>query len=151
MTMENDDKIDLLKNLFSCLIENCEFFYVFDGNMDESKYDRLSLTYEGEAKNTKFILKLDGRKIFTGNLNDYYVDQCRGGGSPFLFRNKESESQGIAIKFYHTDRFYDEYEDKKLGAKVKSLAKDYYDTWKEDPSTRVRFWNYSQFGYDDFD
>ena len=88
--MENDDKIDLLKNLFSCLIENCEFFYVFDGNMDESKYDRLSLTYEGEAKNTKFILKLDGRKIFTGKLNDYYVDQCRGGGSPFLFRNKES-------------------------------------------------------------
>ena len=142
-------KMELLKNLFSCLIENCELFYVVDGNMDEKKSDRLSLTFEGEGENTKFILKSDGSEIFIGNLNDYYMDQCRGGGSPFLFRNKESENQGVAIKFYHADRFYDDYEDKKLGAKVKSLAKEYYDAWKEDPSTRVRYWNYSQFGYKD--
>ena len=140
-------KMELLKNLFSCLIENCEFFYVFDGNMDDMKCNRLTLSFEGEGKNTKFILKSDGSEIFTGNLNNYYMDQCRGGGSPFLFRKKESEDQGIAIKFYHADRFYNDYEDKKLGAKVKSLAKDYYDVWKEDPSTRVRYWNYSQFGY----
>ena len=144
-------KMELLKNLFSCLIENCEFFYVFDGNMDDMKRDRLTLSFEGEGKKTKFILKLNGSEIFTGNLNNYYMDQCRGGGSHFLFRNKESESQGIAIRFAHADRFYDEYDDKELGAKVKSLAKDYYDAWKEDRSTRVRFWNYSQFGYKDFE
>lgn len=138
-------KMLLLKNLFSYLIENCEFFYVFDGNMDEIKYARLSLSFVGEGENTKFILKSDGNEIFTGDLNDYYMDQCRGGGSPFLFRNKESENKGIAIKFSHTDRFYDEYKDKELGAKLKSLAKDYYDIWKTDLSTRVRYWNYSQF------
>ena len=65
------------------------------------------------------------------------------------FCDKPSENRGVAIKFYHADRFYDDYEDKKLGAKVKSLAKDYYDVWKEDRSTRVRYWNYSQFGYKD--
>lgn len=151
MTMENDEKMQLLKNLFSCLIENSEFFYVLDGNMDDMKRDRLTLSFEGEGENTKFILKSDNGEIFTSNLNDYYLDQCRGGGSPFLFRNKESESQGIAIKFYHADRFYDQYKDKELGAKVKGLSKDYYDVWKEDRSTRVRYWNYSQFGYKDFE
>ena len=55
--------------------------------------------------------------------------------------------KGIYIKFYHTDRFYDDNEDKKLGAKIKGLAKDSYDVWKEDRPTGVRYWNYTQFGY----
>ena len=48
MTMENDEKMQLLKNLFSCLIEKSEFFYVLDGNMDDMKRDRLTLSFEGE-------------------------------------------------------------------------------------------------------
>lgn len=150
MTMENDEKMQLLKNLFSCLIENCEFFYVLDGNMDDMKRDRLTLSFEGEGKKTKFILKLNGSEIFTGNLNHYYIDQCRGGGSPFLFRNIEAENKGIEIRFTKATCFYDEYEDKELGAKIKSLAKDYYDVWLYE-NRNLKYWNYSQFGYKDFD
>ena len=91
-----------------------------------------------------------GHKVFTGELKNYYIDQCRGGGSPFLFRNIEGENKGISVQFYHTKRFYDEYEDKELGAKLKSLAKDYYDAWK-DSVTGVRNWNSSQFGYKDYE
>ena len=146
-TEESDNqcnKIELLKKLFLFLIENCKSRYRFDGNMHEIKYDRLSLSFEGDGENTKFILKSAGHKVFAGELKNYYIDQCRGGGSPFLFRNIEGENKGISVQFYHTKRFYDEYEDKELGAKLKSLAKDYYDVWK-DSDTSVRNWNSSQF------
>ena len=143
-------KMELLKNLFSCLIENCEFFYVLDGNMDDMKRDRLTLSFEGEREKTKFILKLNGSEIFTGNLNHYYIDQCRGGGSPFLFRNIEAENKGIEIRFPKATRFYDEYEDKELGARLKDLAKAYYDVWLYE-NRNLKYWNYSQFGYKDFE
>ena len=58
--------------------------------------------------------------------------------------------KGIEIRFTKATRFYDEYEDKELGAKIKSLAKDYYDVWLYE-NRNLRYWNYSQFGYKDFE
>ena len=78
-------KMELLKNLFSCLIENFEVCYVIDGNMDELKNGRLLLSFESSGDDTKFILRSEDNHVFTGLLKDYYIDQCRGGGSPFLF------------------------------------------------------------------
>lgn len=146
--MGNNEKIELLKNLFSCLIENFEASYVIDGNMDELKKVRFSLVFEEAGDDTRFILRSGDRLVFTGLLKDYFIDQCRGGGSPFLFRNIEAENKGIAIRFTKATRFYDEYEDKELGAKLKSLAKDYYDVWLYE-NRKLKYWNYSQFGYKD--
>ena len=141
-------KMELLKNLFSCLIENFEVCYVIDGNMDELKNGRLLLSFESSGDDTKFILRSEDNHVFTGLLKDYYIDQCRGGGSPFLFRNNEAENKGIAIRFTSATRFYDEYEDKELGAKLKGFAKDYYDVWLYE-NRNLKYWNYSQFGYKD--
>lgn len=148
--MDNNNKIALLKNLFSCLIENFEASYVIDGNMENLKKGRLSLGFEESGDDTRFVLRSEDSQVFTGLLKDYYIDQCRGGGSPFLFRNIESENKRIAIRFTKATRFYDEYEDKELGAKIKSLAKDYYDVWLYE-NRNLKYWNYSQFGYKDFE
>lgn len=148
--MDNNNKIALLKNLFSCLIENFEASYVIDGNMEDLKKCRLSLGFEESGDGTRFVLRSEDSQVFTGLLKDYYIDQCRGGGSPFLFRNIESENKRIAIRFTKATRFYDEYEDKELGAKIKSLAKDYYDVWLYE-NRNLKYWNYSQFGYKDFE
>ena len=148
--MDNNNKIALLKNLFSSLIENFEASYVIDGNMENLKKGRLSLGFEESGDDTRFVLRSEASQVFTGLLKDYYIDQCRGGGSPFLFRNIESENKRIAIRFTKATRFYDEYEDKELGAKIKSLAKDYYDVWLYE-NRNLKYWNYSQFGYKDFE
>ena len=146
--MGNNEKIELLKNLFSCLIENFEASYVIDGNMEDLKKGRLSLVFEEAGDDTRFVLRSEDSQVFTGLLKDYFIDQCRGGGSPFLFRNIENENKGIEIRFTKATRFYDEYEDKELGAKLKSLAKDYYDVWLYE-NRNLKYWNYSQFGYKD--
>ena len=146
--MGNNEKIALLKNLFSCLIENFEASYVIDGNMDELKKVRFSLVFEEAGDDTRFILRSEDRLVFTGLLKDYYIDQCRGGGSPFLFRNIEAENKGIEIRFTKATRFYDEYEDKELGSRLKGLAKAYYDVWLYE-NRNLKYWNYSQFGYED--
>ncbi len=147
-SMDNNNKIALLKNLFSCLIENFEASYVIDGNMEDLKKGRLSLGFEESGDDTSFVLRSEDSQVFTGLLKDYYIDQCRGGGSPFLFRNIEAENKGILIRFTDATRFYDEYEDKELGAKVKDLAKAYYDVWLYE-NRNLKYWNYSQFGYKD--
>ena len=148
--MGNNEKIELLKNLFSCLIENFEASYVIDGNMDELKKVRFSLVFEEAGDDTRFVLRSEDSQVFTGLLKDYYIDQCRGGGSPFLFRNIEAENKGIEIRFTKATRFYDEYEDKELGARLKDLAKAYYDVWLYE-NRNLKYWNYSQFGYKDFE
>lgn len=148
--MGNNEKIELLKNLFSCLIENFEASYVIDGNMKDLKKGRLSLGFEESGDDTRFVLRSEDNQVFTGLLKDYYIDQCRGGDSPFLFRNIEAENKGIAIRFTKATRFYDEYEDKELGARLKDLAKAYYDVWLYE-NRNLKYWNYSQFGYKDFE
>lgn len=76
--------MELLKNLFSCLIENFEVCYVFDGNMYEMKNGRLSLGFEESGDDTKFIFRSEDSHVFSGLLKDYYIDQCRDGGPPSL-------------------------------------------------------------------
>ncbi len=146
--MDNNIKIVLLKNLFYCLIENFEASYVIDGNMEDLKNGRLSLGFEESGDDTRFVLRAEDSHVFTGLLKNYYIDQCRGGGSPFLFRNIEAENKGITIRFPKATRFYDEYEDKELGAKLKGLAKAYYDVWLYE-NRNLRYWNSYQFGYED--
>ena len=58
--------------------------------------------------------------------------------------------KGIEIRFTKATRFYDEYEDKELGTKLKDLAKAYYDVWLYE-NCNLKYWNYSQFGYKDFE
>lgn len=118
--MGNNEKIELLKNLFSCLIENFEASYVIDG--ENLKNGRLSLVFEESGDDTRFVLRSEDSQVFTGLLNEYFIDQCRG----------------------------DEYEDKELGAKLKDLAKAYYDVWLYE-NRNLKYWNYSQFGYKDFE
>ncbi len=144
----NEEKIEVLIKLFNCLVENFKGLYQIDGNSDTLSSQKLSLVFQGEGDERKFILSSEKNAVYTGNLKDYFIDQCRGGGSPFLFRNIEDENKGIAIRFTKATRFYDEYEDKELGAKLKSLAKDYYDVWLYE-NRNLKYWNYSQFGYKD--
>ena len=92
-------KMELLKNLFSCLIENCEFFYVFDGNMDDMKRNRLTLSFEGEGENTKFILTSDGSEIFTGNLNHYYMTSAGEAALHFYSEIKKVRIRGFPSSF----------------------------------------------------
>ena len=146
--MMNEEKIEVLIKLFNCLVENFNGLYQIDGNSDTLSSQKLSLVFQGEGDERKFILSSEKNAVYTGNLKDYFIDQCRGGGSPFLFRNIEDENKGIAIRFTKATRFYDEYEDKELGAKLKSLAKDYYDVWLYE-NRNLKYWNYSQFGYKD--
>lgn len=146
--MMNEEKIEVLIKLFNCLVENFKGLYQIDGNSDTLSSQKLSLVFQGEGDERKFILSSEKNAVYTGNLKDYFIDQCRGGGSPFLFRNIEDENKGIAIRFTKATRFYDEYEDKELGAKLKSLAKDYYDVWLYE-NRNLKYWNYSQFGYKD--
>ncbi len=148
--MMNEEKIEVLIKLFNCLVENFKGLYQIDGNSDTLSSQKLSLVFQGEGDERKFILSSEKNAVYTGNLKDYFIDQCRGGGSPFLFRNIEDENKGIAICFTKATRFYDEYEDKELGAKLKSLAKDYYDVWLYE-NRNLKYWNYSQFGYKDFE
>ena len=144
----NEEKIEVLIKLFNCLVENFKGLYQIDGNSDTLSSQKLSLEFQGEGDERKFILSSEKNAVYTGNLKDYFIDQCRGGGSPFLFRNIEDENKGIEIRFTKATRFYDEYEDKELGAKLKSLAKDYYDVWLYE-NRNLKYWNYSQFGYKD--
>ena len=144
----NEEKIEVLIKLFNCLVENFKGLYQIDGNSDTLSSQKLSLVFQGEGDERKFILSSEKNAVYTGNLKDYFIDQCRGGGSPFLFRNIEAENKGIAIRFTKATRFYNEYEDKELGAKLKSLAKDYYDVWLYE-NRNLKYWNYSQFGYKD--
>ena len=146
--MMNEEKIEVLIKLFNCLVENFKGLYQIDGNSDTLSSQKLSLVFQGEGDERKFILSSEKNAVYTGNLKDYFIDQCRGGESPFLFRNIEDENKGIEIRFTKATRFYDEYEDKELGAKLKSLAKDYYDVWLYE-NRNLKYWNYSQFGYKD--
>ena len=146
--MMNEEKIEVLIKLFNCLVENFKGLYQIDGNSDTLSSQKLSLEFQGEGDERKFILSSEKNAVYTGNLKDYFIDQCRGGGSPFLFRNIEAENKGIEIRFTKATCFYDEYEDKELGVKIKSLAKDYYDVWLYE-NRNLKYWNYSQFGYKD--
>lgn len=139
--MEDLNKTKVLVNLFKCLVENFKATYQIDGNPDSLSTKKLSLDFVDEENDTKFILTSEGNELFSGFLKDYYIDQCRGGGSSFLFRNFESELKGIEIRFTDASRFFDEYENKESGEKLKSLSKAYYDIWFHEPGCRVRYWN----------
>ena len=140
-------RINLLKDLFSYLIENFEASYVINGDMKNLRNSKLSVEFKNEVYNipSKFILSIDDEAVYSGYLTNYFIDQCRGGGSPFVFRNIESENKGIAIRFSRATRFYDEYEDRKLGEAVKYCAQKYYNLWLH-INCNVKRWNPSQFG-----
>ena len=142
--MEDLNKTKVLVNLLKYLVENFKATYQIDGDSDSLSTKKLSIDFMDAENNTKFILSSDEGEVFTGFLKDYYIDQCRGGGSPFLFRNFESETKGIEIRFTDTTRFFDEYENKESGEKLKSLAKEYYDIWCHERGCRVRYWNLNE-------
>ena len=138
--------INLLKDLFLYLIENFEATYVIDGDMENLRNSKLSVEFKNGVYNisSKFILSINDESVYSGFLTDYFIDQCRGGGSPFLFRSIESEDKGIAIRFNRATRFYDEYQDRKLGIELKSYAQNYYNQWVY-KNRNLKYWNESQF------
>ena len=140
----NEDKKEVLINLFKCLVENLKGEYQIDGNPDTLNSGMLSIVIQGEGDEAKFILSSEGNEVFTGLLKDYYIAQCRGGGSPFLFRNIESELKGLEIRFPKATRFFGEYEDKDLGDKLRTLAHSYYDIWCHERGCDVRRWNLNE-------
>ena len=142
---KSKEDMNLLKDLFSFLIENFEASYIIDGDMENIKFCNFSVEFENNDIPSKFTLSINGETVYSDSLAKYYIDQCRGGGSPFLFRNIESEDVGIAIKFSKATRFYEEYEDKKLGNELKSYAQKYYERWIH-LIRNIKYWNPSQFG-----
>jgi len=145
---KSKEDMTLLKDLFAFLIEKFDASYVIDGDMEKIKVCKFSVDFENGCNDipSKFTLNINGETVYSDSLTKYYIDQCRGGGSPFLFRNIESEEVGIAIRFRNTTRFYDEYEDKKLGEELKSYAQKYYNQWNH-IIHNVKYWNPLQFGY----
>ena len=139
--MEDLNKTKVLVNLLKYLVVNFKATYQIDGNPDTLRIEKLSLDFVYAENDTKFILSSEGNEVFSGFLKDYYIDQCRGGGSPFLFRNCESETKGIEIRFTDATRFFSEYENKESGEKLRTLAHGYYDIWCHEPGCRVRCWN----------
>ena len=142
--MEDSNKKKVLVNLLKYLVENFKATYQIDGNPDTLSIEKFSLDFVDAENETKFILSSEEGEVFSGLLKDYYIDQCRGGGSPFLFRNFESEAKGIEIRFTDATRFFSEYENKELGEKLRTLAHSYYNIWCHERGCRVRYWNLNE-------